>query len=76
MGKIIGMFSDHGEVSWRKIMTAGALICFMTAVLGFLVENHFAELPPSYQAIIAGVFAFYFAKSLIRNTKVTTNTAE
>lgn len=72
MKTIKGFFTDKdGVVSWRKIMTCGLLICFMTAVLGYLISHNFKdELPGSYQAIIAGGFAFYFAKDLIRNTKV------
>ena len=70
MSKILGVFTDNGEFSLRKIMTCGALICFLTAVIGFLVNNKFAELPGSYQAIISGVFAFYFMKSFFRNVKI------
>lgn len=72
MNKISGIFCDSGEFSWRKIMTAGALVCFMTASLGYLITNSFAELPGTYQAIISGVFAFYFMKSFFRNTSLTT----
>jgi uncharacterized membrane protein len=61
-----------GVVSWRKIMTAGAVFCFMLAVIGFEIKNDFTELPTSYQAIIAGVFVFYFGKELISKTKITT----
>lgn len=61
-----------GVVSWRKIMTAGALFCFMLAVIGFEIKNDFAELPPSYQTIIAGVFVFYFGKEIFQKIKVTT----
>lgn len=68
MSKIWGIFTDYGEFSWRKIMTAGCLLCFMTATLGNLIVNDFAELPGTYQAIISGVFAFYFMKSFFRNT--------
>lgn len=57
--------------SWRKLMTCGALICFMTSVLGYLITNNFSELPGSYQAIIAGVFVFYFGKDFVRGVKVT-----
>lgn len=57
----------NGEVSWRKIMTAGATIVFMTASIGYLIANKFAELPDSYQLIISGVFGFYFLKSILRN---------
>jgi len=70
MGKIFGMFTDAGEFSWRKIMTGGSLFCFMLANVGYLIKNDFAELPGTYQAIISGVFAFYFMKSFFRNTTV------
>jgi uncharacterized membrane protein len=66
------VFKDKGEFSWRKIMTCGALICFMMSVIGYLFNNKFAELPGSYQAIIAGVFVFYFGKELVRKTKIFT----
>jgi len=71
MSKLFGIFTEgpYKEFSWRKIMTAGALVCFMTAVMGYLVVNDFDELPISYQAIISGVFAFYFMKSILRNVK-------
>lgn len=71
MSKVVRVFTDEfGEFSWRKIMTAGALVCFMSAVMGYLITNDFAELPGTYQAIISGVFAFYFMKSFFQNTKV------
>lgn len=66
------VFKEGGNFSWRKIMTAGALLSFMVSVLGYLITNNFAELPVSYQAIIAGVFVFYFSKDIVRNTKVIT----
>ena len=59
---------NNGEFSWRKIMTAGALVCFMFSVVGFLFG--LPELPGSYQAIITGVFGFYFMKSFFRNVKI------
>jgi uncharacterized membrane protein len=72
MEKTMNIFAGKdGESSWRKIMTACALVCFMTANMGYLITNNFTELPPSYQAIIAGVFVFYFGKNLISNTRVT-----
>jgi len=71
MKEALRIFTDScGEFSWRKIMTAGALVCFMTAVLGYLIVNNFAELPGTYQAIISGVFAFYFMKAFFTNTKL------
>jgi hypothetical protein len=65
------LFMDKGEISWRKIMTCCALLCFMISVMGYLVKYDFAELPASYQAIIAGVFTFYFMKGFLRNVKIT-----
>lgn len=71
MSTALRVFTDScGEFSWRKIMTAGALVCFMTAVIGYLIVNNFAELPGTYQAIISGVFAFYFMKAFFTNTKL------
>ena len=61
-----------GMFSWRKLMTAVALFCFALAVVGWLVVYNFAALPASYQAIIAGVFVFYFGKGLIEKTQITT----
>jgi len=59
-----------GTWSWRKIMTASVLICFVVAVFGFLITHNFGELPMSYQAIIAGVFVFYFGKDIVRKAKI------
>lgn len=68
------IFRGYGDnFSWRKLMTGGALLTFMMSVIGYLIVNNFEELPGSYQAIIAGVFAFYFGKDLIRNIGFTTN---
>ncbi len=64
------LFKENGEFSWRKIMTAGALICFMTAQIGYLIANHFAELPMSYWSINAGIFAFYFGKQFLRGFEI------
>ena len=58
-----------GSVSWRKIMTCIASLCFAFAVVGFLFG--LPELPASYQAIISGVFVFYFGKDMVRKLKVT-----
>jgi len=65
MSKVLRVFTDQGgEFSWRKIMTAMASAIFAVASVGYLIKNDFDELPSSYQAIIAGVFAFYFMKSI------------
>lgn len=73
MNTVKNIFTEKdGIFSWRKLMTAGALVCFMTAVLGWLIEHKFEELPNSYQVIIAGVFVFYFGKHLIEKTQITT----
>ena len=58
-----------GSVSWRKIMTAVASFCFAFSVMGFLFG--LPELPASYQAIISGVFVFYFGKEIMRKVKIT-----
>lgn len=74
MSKVFGIFTDKsGEFSWRKIMTAGCLIVFLTAQIGNLIVNKFAELPTAYWSVDASVFAFYFLKDTLRNVKVTTN---
>jgi hypothetical protein len=70
MGKIFGIFTDKGEFSWRKIMTAGCLFLFMLAVIGYLLKHEFDELPQAYLSIIAGVFGFYFLKSFLQNIKI------
>lgn len=63
MKKIKEWFTEaDGSPSWRKILTAEGGILFAYAVIGFEIKNHFAELPASYQAILAGIFAFYFIK--------------
>ena len=65
------IFNENSPVSWRKILTFISGLIFFIACIGYLYSNGFKkELPTSYQAIIGGVFAFYFAKELIRNTKI------
>lgn len=77
MSKVFGIFTDScGEFSWRKIMTACSLIVFMTASFGYLIKTNFDELPASYQAIIAGVFGFYFMKSIFVLDKFKVNSNE
>lgn len=66
------LFKDRDNTySWRKILTALCAILFAFSVVG----NSFGlpELPAGYQAIIAGVFGFYFFKDVARNVKLTTN---
>jgi len=66
-----GFLTDKDETfSFRKLMTLVTLTCFAAAMIGFLIVNKFAELPASYQAIIAGVFAFYFGKEIFQNLTV------
>lgn len=62
----MNIFKDKSEYSWRKVLTALAAFLFAFSVVGWLIKNTFAELPTAYQAIIAGVFAFYFAKDILR----------
>lgn len=62
-----------GEFSWRKGMTGVAVAVFATANIGYLVANKFAELPGSYQGIIAGVFIFYFGKRMFEGLKLSAN---
>jgi uncharacterized membrane protein len=63
----------NGEYSWRKIMTASCVVIFLIASIGFLVKHNFDELPASYQAIVSGVFIFYFGKRFFENLKITNN---
>jgi hypothetical protein len=70
MSKILGVFTENGEFSWRKILTCLCAVSFTMAQIGYLFENKFAELPPAYMAIDSGVFAFYFMKSFFRNIKL------
>jgi hypothetical protein len=74
MSKVFAIFTEKGgEFSWRKIMTAACLFLFLLSVTGWLIKHDFDELPTSYQAIIAGVFAFYFAKTILEKVKLTTD---
>lgn len=66
----MNIFKDKSDYSWRKVLTALAAFLFAFAVVGWLVKNTFAELPAAYQAIIAAVFAFYFAKDMLRNITI------
>lgn len=56
---------SDGRASWRKIMTASALLVFLIATIGWLVKNNFDELPATYSLMISGVFVFYFGKKAI-----------
>ena len=60
------LFKEGENYSWRKIMTAGGLICFMTAQLGYLITHNFDQLPDPYWIVDAGIFGFYFGKSFFR----------
>jgi putative Mn2+ efflux pump MntP len=66
----MNLFNDNSKTSWRKILTGIAAFLFAFSVIGWLLRNAFAELPAAYQAIIAGVFAFYFAKDMLRNIMI------
>lgn len=62
-----GIFEDKdGTFSFRKLMTAGVLVIFMYSVVGYL--HGLPEIPQSYQLIVAGVFAFYFGKEMLKKT--------
>jgi hypothetical protein len=54
-----------GRFSWRKGLTAIAASVFAVVCIAYLFGC--PELPQSYQAIIAGVFAFYFMKDRLRS---------
>lgn len=67
----MNLFKENdGTYSWRKILTSIVALVFAFATLGFLFG--LPELPTSYQAIIAGVFTFYFMKQTLRNVKIGT----
>jgi hypothetical protein len=53
-----------GSFSWRKGLTALSGAMFVLACVVFWIGGK--ELPVSYQAIIAAVFAFYFVKDKLR----------
>jgi hypothetical protein len=72
MKEYLGIFTDKGEFSWRKIMTGGCLVVFMVAQLGYLVTHKFDELPTAYWAVDVTVFSFYFLKDTLRNIKIGT----
>jgi len=59
-----------GSYSWRKILTGLTAFVFCFAVIGFLFG--LPELPTSYQAIVSGVFVFYFFKKTIGNMSIGT----
>jgi len=66
--KAMNLFKENENYSWRKILTAIAGVLFAFSVIGF--EFGLPELPSSYQAIISGVFVFYFFKETARNLKI------
>lgn len=66
----MNLFKEGENYSWRKILTAITVLLFAFAVIGFLFG--LPELPASYQAIISGVFVFYFFKETARNLKIGT----
>jgi len=63
------LFFGGNEFSWRKALTAITAFVFAFAVIGFLFG--LPEIPSSYQAIIAGVFGFYFFKEVFSGVKLT-----
>ena len=63
-------FLENGEYSWRKTGTAICYLVFAIACIGNLIAHNFVELPKSYQAIIAGVFVFYFGKRMLEGIKI------
>jgi uncharacterized membrane protein len=65
------LFFKNKEFSWRKALTGLIALTFVTACVGYLIATGFKELPVNYQAIIAGVFVFYFGKGLIEGKKIT-----
>jgi len=61
----------NGTISWRKIITAGVLICFMAAQIGYLITHNFDQLPAPYWGSDAGVIVFYFSKQFFEGVKIT-----
>lgn len=61
-------FDETERFSWRKGLTCIAAFVFAFATIGYLFG--LPELPESYQAIIAGVFGFYFLKKVFSGVKV------
>ena len=61
---------SNGEFSWRKGLTGLTAFMFTVAVIGYLIKHNFDELPGSYQAIIAGVFVFYFGKRFLETISI------
>ena len=57
--------------SWRKTLAGIVGLIFTTHCIGFLHRHNFDELPTSYMITIGSVFAFYFGKDVMRNTKIT-----
>jgi len=74
--KIKDAFYEDTGFSWRKTLACICGICFMTAVIGYLIVNDFEALPGSYLTIIGGVFVFYFGKEAIKGIKVTNGNAK
>ena len=65
MKKWIGYL--FGEpLSWRKGLTAIIAVVFAFVAIGY--EFGLPEIPASYQAIIAGVFGFYFLKQKLEKS--------
>jgi len=75
MSKVFGVFFDpDGQFSWRKAMTAGCLLIFMVAQLGWLISTKFkVELPTAYWATDAMVFTAYFLKKTLGDIKINSN---
>jgi putative Mn2+ efflux pump MntP len=64
------LFLEKSGFSWRKALTALTALTFVTACIGYLITNDFKELPGSYQAIIGGVFVFYFGKGFFEGKQI------
>ncbi len=59
------MFQEHdGSFSWRRCLTFIAAIIFAISCIAYLFGAR--ELPTTYIAVIAAVFAFYFTKDRLR----------
>ena len=63
----MNIFKTTSAYSWRKILTALCAVLFAFSYVGNQLFK-FPEVPATYMAVIASVFAFYFLKQLADKT--------
>lgn len=61
-------FKTSSPYSWRKILTALCALLFAFSYVGQQLFK-FPEVPASYMAVVASVFAFYFLKGVLEKAK-------